>query len=47
MISTFFMYTVFTEVFIAPVASSFLGLKVYLLTRVTDFYLLLTERKQS
>ena len=42
-----FMYTVFREVFSAPVASSFLGLKVYSLTRVTDFYLLLTERKQS
>ena len=42
-----FMYTVFREVFRAPVASSLLGLKVYLLTRVTDFYLLLTERKQS
>ena len=42
-----FMYTVFREVFRAPVASSLVGLKVYLLTRVTDFYLLLTERKQS
>ena len=42
-----FMYTVFREVLRAPVASSLVGLKVYLLTRVTDFYLLLTERKQS
>ena len=42
-----YIYTVFREVFSAPVAGSFLGLEVYLLTRVTDFYLLLTERKQS
>ena len=31
-----FMYTVFREVFSAPVASSLLGLKVYLLARVTE-----------
>ena len=31
-----FMYTVFREVFSAPVSSSFLGLKVYLLARVTE-----------